>query len=321
MRRRAFTLIELLVVIAVIGLLISLLLPAVQAARGSARRAMCGNNLRQIGVALASYDSTWRAFPPGRGTPAPQIFSPHARLLQFLEEGGVYGMIDFSQAPAGYTAPPNIVYDGSRNLPAASTRCKVFLCPDDEYDGQVAGSEYGATNYVASAGSGTAGGLLATADGVFMLGSPLSTKNITDGTSYTVAFSERTLGAGNRFPDSQPGAFNRVMREIPGTTTPDATTCDPAGDGVWNHFRSAKWIVGNYGNTLYNHALGPNSRDFDCINITQQKGRMAARSQHLGGVNTLLCDSSVRFVGDTVSFAVWQAAATRSGGETLRVDP
>jgi prepilin-type processing-associated H-X9-DG protein len=156
---------------------------------------------------------------------------------------------------------------------------------------------------------------------VFMLGNPISTKDVVDGTSYTVAFSERTLGEGNQRSDEQPGRLDRVMREIPGITTPDAAVCAPTSDGTWNHERGAKWIVGNYGNTLYNHALAPNSPTVDCLNATQQKALAAARSAHKGGVHVTLCDGSVRFVSDSVSLPVWRAVATRAGSESLRLEP
>jgi prepilin-type processing-associated H-X9-DG protein len=181
----------------------------------------------------------------------------------------------------------------------------------------VSGSEFAATNYAANAGSGLAGGALATGDGAFYLGVAVRVKDITDGTSHTAAFCERTLGIGSELPaDTRDAA--RSMREIPGTTTPDATACDAAGGGTWNQERGAKWIVGNYGNTLYNHALVPNAADYDCLNATQQKGRMAARSLHPGGVNTLLCDASVRFIIDGVEPAAWRALATRAGNELER---
>jgi prepilin-type N-terminal cleavage/methylation domain-containing protein len=319
MRRPGFTLVEVLVVIAVIGILIALLLPAVQAARGAARRVMCSNNLRQLGVALQDYHAAYGAFPPARGIPAPLIFSPQAHLLAHLEEGVIYKMIDFAEPPASYTAPPAITYDGTPNLPAATTRCSAFLCPEDSLSDRVPGSDFAATNYVFSTGSGVSGGALATADGVFMLATRLGSKDVVDGTSFTIALSERTLGEGSVVPDDQPGRTDRVMREIPGATTPDVANCAPSGDGFWNHERGAKWIVGNYGNTLYNHALAPNAVEYDCLNATQQKGRMAARSMHHGGVNTVFCDASVRFVTNGVALKVWQAVATRAGREPTRL--
>jgi prepilin-type N-terminal cleavage/methylation domain-containing protein/prepilin-type processing-associated H-X9-DG protein len=314
MCRRAFTLVELLVVIAIIGILVALLLPAIQAAREAARRSACTNNLRQLGVALANCHAARQEFPPGRGAPAPKIFSPQARLLAYLEEQSLAATIDFDEAPTTYTAPPSIVYDGAKNLAAARTICSALLCPTDSLDGRVPGSEFAATNYVGCAGSGIDGGLLDTGDGVFILGKAMRIKDITDGTSHTAAFAERTLGLGSGL-STDVGDTLRSMREIPGATTPDAGVCDGAGGGTWNQERGAKWILGNYGNTLYNHALAPNAAEHDCINATQRKGRMAARSAHPGGANLLLCDSSVRFVGDAVDLATWQAVSTRAGNE------
>lgn len=306
-------------VIAVIGILIALLLPAVQAARAAAQRSSCTNNLRQLGVALQNHHATQQEFPPGRGTPAPKIFSPQARLLAYLEEQALEAAVNFDEPPATYTAPPSIVYDGAKNLAAAVTVCPAFLCPADSTLGRVPGSDFAATNYAANAGSGLGGGALATADGVFMLGVAMRIKDITDGTSHTAAFCERTLGVGGE-ASADGGDAARAMREIPGTTTPDATACAVAASGTWNHERGAKWIVGNYGNTLYNHALGPNAVDCDCLNATQQKARMAARSVHPGGVNTLLCDGSVRFIVDGVDLTTWQALATRVGNELDRLE-
>jgi prepilin-type processing-associated H-X9-DG protein len=104
------------------------------------------------------------------------------------------------------------------------------------------------------------------------------------------------------------------MLEIPGAGDTTAATCRPSG-GAWNTERGAKWIVGNYGNTLYNHADTPNPPHSDCLNAAQQKARLAARSLHTGGVNVLFCDGSVRFIADGVPALAWQAMATRAGGE------
>ena len=89
---------------------------------------------------------------------------------------------------------------------------------------------------------------------------------------------------------------------------------------MWNPERGAKWILGNYGNTLYNHDLSPNPPGvWDCMDVRQQKGRLAARSGHPGGVVVLFCDGGVRFVADGTSADVWQGLATRAGGEIVAV--
>jgi prepilin-type processing-associated H-X9-DG protein len=85
--------------------------------------------------------------------------------------------------------------------------------------------------------------------------------------------------------------------------------------GSWYGERGAKWIIGNYGNTLYNHYYGPISPEWDCMNITQQMGLTAARSVHPGGVMTLFCDGSVQFMDDDVDLEVWRGLATRAQGE------
>jgi prepilin-type N-terminal cleavage/methylation domain-containing protein/prepilin-type processing-associated H-X9-DG protein len=309
--RCGFTLIELLVVIAVVAVLVGLLLPAVQKVRAAASRLSCQNNLKQIGLALHNHHAALGRFPSGRGTPTPAIFSPHAFLLPHLEQDNLRGLIDFTAPPATFTVPPATVYDGTRNYPAATTLVRGFVCPADPTDGRVPGSAFAGTSYAGNAGSGNNSGLLTTADGVFYLGSTVRLEDIADGTSTTAAFSERMIGAGG----PGPGDPRRVMLEIPGSGDTTTATCQPSV-GTWNTDRGGKWIVGNYGNTLYNHAETPNPVGCDCLNATQQKGRLAARSVHTAGVNVLFCDGGVRYVRDGVPAQAWQAMATRAGGES-----
>src|SRR5256714_7628567 len=119
MKRRAFTLIELLVVIAIIGILIALLVPAVQKVRAAASRATCQNNLHQLGIALHHHHDTYGFFPAGRD-PWPKPFSAQAHLLPFVEQDSLKKLVDFSQPTSTGV-----------NLTAATTPVKLFYCPAD----------------------------------------------------------------------------------------------------------------------------------------------------------------------------------------------
>jgi hypothetical protein len=87
--------------------------------------------------------------------------------------------------------------------------------------------------------------------------------------------------------------------------------------GSWSGLRGAKWMNGHFGDTLYNHGLNPNSKQFDCGNNSNNAGLTAARSRHTGGVHALLCDGSTRFVSDNIHLPIWQALASKSGGEVI----
>jgi hypothetical protein len=288
----------------------------VQSAREAARRMTCQNHLRQLTLALHEFHDTYRRFPAGRGTPLPVIFSPQARLLPYVEQTALQHRIDFTSAPTTFGIPGK-TFDGSANYQAAVTVVPLLLCPSDGRRGQVPGSLYGGTNYVACSGSGTVGyGTLNDADGLFYLGSTVRFADVLDGTSHTVAFSERMLGTGH-----PPAVFNsRTTRlwmwELPGGGDPTPSTCLARSSGGWYDHRGAKWILGNYGNTLYNHSLPPNATSYDCMNMQQQKGLLAARSQHPGGVIGSWCDGSVQFVADTIELRVWRAVGTRAGSES-----
>jgi prepilin-type N-terminal cleavage/methylation domain-containing protein/prepilin-type processing-associated H-X9-DG protein len=197
--RDAVTLIELLVVIAIIGLLVAILLPAVQAARESARRADCQNNLRQIGVALHAYHAAHGQFPVGcldkrvpKTNPNGRQLAWSAAILQELEEPALAKVVDFTSA-----------YDSAANSTAASTIVSIYLCPSTirrapGREGAIVADPTGsgtstyrgaATDYGGIYG---AAGLSPAPNGVFLYERAVKISEITDGTSHTLAAAEDT---------------------------------------------------------------------------------------------------------------------------------
>jgi prepilin-type N-terminal cleavage/methylation domain-containing protein len=292
-KRSAFTLIELLVVIAIIGILVALLLPAVQFARESARRMSCSNNLKQIGVGLNTFHDANRRFPPGRD-PYPASFSTQAHLLPYLENLNLQNLIDFS-----------LPTSTGINVQAANTRVPLFECPGDVRTGRVPGSSFAGCNYVANVGTGINNGDYVTGDGVFLLNNSVGFQDLTDGSSQTAAFSESLLGDGQTTPTDP----RRQTVRLAGSTLTSPASCSP---GPWYGGRGDRWINGGYLATLYNHFYLPNAADWDCLNASNNYGLKTARSNHRGGITLLLCDGSVRFVSNSISAGTWQALATRN---------
>ncbi|CAN5360981.1 DUF1559 domain-containing protein [soil metagenome] len=336
--RRAFTLSERLVLITIISVLIGLLLPAVQKVRAAADRMSCQNNLKQIGVALHTYESTFDAFPPARKpfSPAPPlVHSAQARLLPYLDQGNVFNLIDFATPPIAFTdaTPPSPgTYKASKCI------VKSWLCVSDTLHGVVPGNvslakfahnitssddHYAGVNYLACIGSGSAAvgwGRYVDSDGMFGQVA-YRHADVRDGLSNTVAFSESLLGPGGEAePNADPTAPTDTKRQIlilPGDALPDDKTCaaGDAGGAYWSNARGMRWINGHYGDTTYNHHLVPNDDRWDCTNAHHNPGQAAARSNHAGGVNTLFGDGSVHYMRSGMGQAIWEALATRNGGE------
>jgi prepilin-type N-terminal cleavage/methylation domain-containing protein/prepilin-type processing-associated H-X9-DG protein len=318
-RRRGFTLIELLVVVAVIGLLAGLLLPAVQAARESARRAQCVNNLKQIGLALANYEGALGAFPFGVGGGGPPggepRWSPQSQLLPYLEQPALFHALNFSGIPWLHDpalSPPNQT--------ALSTRVAAFLCPSDtDRIAELRGMAH--NTYRACAGTlpynlaSDSPDKTGRNDGAFWFQSATRTAQFADGTSGTAVFSERCLGV-SAAPDPRADYY---------LTDDQIASCRRAGPFVTPRFTSPfewsgeRWGDGNALYTRYHHILPPNSpscllggsEDFDSPVL------ITATSRHSGGVNLLLGDGSVRFIKQNVDGRVWKALGTLAGGEVL----
>ena len=315
-RSPGFTLVELLVVIAIVGVLVSLLLPAVQASREAARKISCMNNLKQLGLAMHNHESAYGVLPPGRGSPFPRVFSAHVFLLPYCE-GIVFNSIDLESPPITFTLASGKVLDGSPNRQAATTVFPLFVCPSDPGSGRVSQSDFGGSNYAVCSGSGQLEfGSLRDSDGLFYSGSQTRFGDILDGSSNTVAFSERTLGIPSAGGDERRNTRFGIweFRDRRATTQ---SACRAKENGSWYEQRGEKWIMGNYGNTVYNHGLGPNSEAWDCMNITQQTGLMGARSLHPSGVNVLMADGSVHGTSNSVDLLIWRSLSTREGAEIV----
>jgi prepilin-type processing-associated H-X9-DG protein len=317
-------LVELLVVIAIIGLLVALLLPAVQMARESARRTSCGNNLHQIGIAALHFHDAKGSFPVGaesreyKGHPAhPWTFyrwSALAHLMPYMEEANLHGQLDLDLPLYGVNfevTPPN--------AQAVSTVVPFLLCPSDH--GQQVNKGFGPTNYAACTGTGIGGGTPVETDGVFYVNSQTKLSQIPDGASHTVLFAETLLGNVKGTPLARDVSVDYKFALLAPVT---ATGCE--GSAQWNVAdpRGFSWANGEYRCALYNHAYLPNQQTFDCVGVplggsSQWRytpfGWRAARSRHLGGVNVLLADGSVQFISGSIDLKPWQAMATRNGGE------
>jgi len=328
--RRAFTLIELLVVLAVIGILIALLLPAVQMVREAARRMSCSNNLAQIGRALDNYHDTHGVLPFGCGTDYDGVvsslgtlsdrrYSAHSQILPQLDQANVFFGINFDVAPfdpyvnSGAYDPECMASGGlsATNGAAAVTVINTFLCPSDI---DRLGSMWGHNNYRSCNGGGWHG---RNGNGMFGQNSSVRLGMVTDGLSNTAMFSERCKGTWDHaifdpLADIHDiaGIWNeKTFRDYCESLSPDLAVAYPQ-----NVDAGQNWLEANFNWTRYNHLVPPNY--VSCKNgFTWDGVGMAASSRHVGGVNVLFGDGGVRFVSEDIFPATWRGLGTISGGE------
>jgi len=325
--RRGFTLVELLVVIAIIGILVALLLPAVQAAREAARRTQCANNSKQLGIGLHNYHDTFKIFPPagmhqaanitawnGYGSGNKQLGVPWAGLiLPFIEQGNLFTKINYT-----------VEWQNNANAIVWGTNVPGFICPSDPFaavqfndsNGNWARGNYGANLGI---GNSAAWNIYRNQNsaqrGILGYQQSANMGGIVDGTSNTVLLWELRAGSVNTDP--------RGVWGIPRFGSSGVSGCDNWGDcyGI-NEGYTPHCCGDDIQGCTDNQPVG-----LGCWNGGDGQG--GSKSQHPGGVHALLGDASTRFIsqslffgnnGDTNSRGPGRQISTASGGETINGD-
>ncbi|MDB4331689.1 DUF1559 domain-containing protein [bacterium] len=325
-----FTLVELLVVIAIIGILVGLLLPAVQAARGAARRMSCQNNLHQVILAIHNYESATKRLPAAWSKPSQtgDGWSLQARILPYIEALGLSGGVNYS---AGYKAA-TINVDGER-LGVSSFRVPTYLCPSEVNDvvrvDSAGKPEHYPLSYAYNAGTWMVydPNIQKSGEGAFQTGRYSRLRDVLDGLSNTLAFAEvkawtpyfRDLGQEGQMP------MPTVSDEI----------CLLGGSFKMDTGHT-EWVDGRVHQSGFTTTFPPNHKilcernqtEYDVDFTNMREGRtsnaltyaaVTSRSHHSGGVNVALMDGSIRFVNNAIDRQVWQDLSTRAGHELVAV--
>lgn len=342
--RRGFTLVELLVVIAIIGILVGLLLPAVQAAREAARRMSCQNNLKQIGLALLNYESTYKAFPcaaywkagsmNSRVPPAVGMhrnFSWISTTLPYIEQSALYNQINFNiplvSGPAGNStaAPPSSMtgqtMPGGRLL--ISQRIPTFECPSDPgFGGQMNPHEIAWTNYAGTEGYDWWQRPNHPISGLFNLHTYQRISSVTDGTSNTLAVVEAStqgfqpnpgvathLKVGGGSPRGG-GSNNAVFRSLLLAANTNADVMAPTGWGL------ARPDGNTSGFWWKSSPFAMQPTFLHCFGINNNWP--GASSRHVGGAQCVYVDGSVHFLSENIDYPTnGEAGLSAASGGTI----
>lgn len=351
-----FTLVELLVVIGIIGVLVSLLLPAVQQAREAGRRTQCQNNLRQVALAMHNYETSFRLFPPGGKLDID--FSVQSRLLPFVEQSTLHDLLDYSKQ--AFSGPWNAKIPNPLFADAFAVVVPIFLCPSDPAPKQsevtVFGQtyKYGGLSYMVSFGSGTFTNydFRWRTDGVVYQNSVVGFHDFLDGTSQTVIFSETVRSEGNdmvlpagvtpRFPYTYTlngsSGVSPALNPIPGMKAvgPPWSAYVDANGMISNPDIGAFWMTftswrggtspalrGRGISWAFSGAINSMTNGYTPPNsrtpdlVTHWTGYFAPRSYHHNGAHVAMGDGSVQFLSSQISPEIHRALHSCNGGEVV----
>lgn len=319
-RKRAFTLIELLVVIAIIAVLIALLLPAVQQAREAARRSQCKNNLKQIGLALHNYESTYVTFPIGARVDAGG-WGPSwwAGILPFADQAPLYNKLQFGGSQPGWVGAGGGTAGGANGQACNGINIPLMSCPSSPVPAMITVGAYrvNGPQYLGISGAmtgngftesravnccgccGVPGGGQTAFGGVLVANNIVRIKDMTDGTTNTLMVGECSnwFGPGQNNPTPTDGW---LMGTGSGGTGLSFSTGDGRADQI----------------TTINYP--PNGAVWGAAGVANNYGpNNGLASAHVGGVHVLLGDASVRFVSNNVNMQTLRQIATRDDGQTV----
>ncbi len=306
-RRVAFTLVELLVVIAIIGVLVSLLLPAVQSARESARRMDCSNRLRQLGISLQNHHDAVGHLPiPPWNTPDLGSLPVTFQILPYIEEVNLSGLFD-----------PTLSFN--ENQLVRQTHLQAFQCPSDEsiqfpLSGADGGGDRGGDykgNYGLNWGQGDWG------------------QNPAPRVRNAAGFPP-ALGPFERKFDNPGTQFRQITDGLSNTMLMLEMIQAPTGSSSREIDRRGRLWKAYAGSNQISTQTGPNSTEPDLIqqcvnrpddnlpcdrNVGWNNQRMASRSRHPGGVTVVMCDVSVHFISEDIDLVAWQARSSMAAGD------
>ncbi len=302
-QRRGFTLVELLVVIAIIGILVALLLPAVQAAREAARRMQCSNNLKQVGLAMHNYHDIHKKFTPMVGVSGCCWGTWQMAILPFIEQGNLWDLY-VNHGGNDATGPRYAAAPNTTNV--TTKRIAALTCPSDQVNAPILNITN--HNYAVNVGNTGAFGNPAVLNGITHGGSPFKYRvststtwgvfgmnSITDGTSSTLMIGEVLQGRGSDLRGfgwwGDAAGFSTYLS--PNSALPDVI------------------YTAGYCNNL------PILKLPCTVSTAALPSMFGARSRHPGGVQVTLCDGSARFVAQTIDINTWRALSTSEGGEVL----